>query len=194
MLCIKQAAPCSDSCECSSSVRLNIWQGSDLGWLSSDLIQHYPVQLTTAGLRVLKSQCGLTKYRIKAASLSLPENTHALSSGGTTSRITRSVFSLSLCQYSKHSLVATKKVIPNCPGEMAQKLQRYWIFSTVLYSVLQIPDSMGCQLVYTNWTQWSGWDMETKASSDLYRMSLTINNDVWKYLTYRTISSSASQT
>lgn len=119
MLCIRQAAPCSDSCECSSSVRLNIWQGSDLSWLSSDLIQHYPVQLTTAGLRVLKAQCGLTNYRIKAASPSLPENTHAFSSEGTTSRITLSVFSSSFCQYSKHSLVAAKKVIPNCPGEMA---------------------------------------------------------------------------
>lgn len=56
MLCIKQAAPCSDSSECSSSASLNIWQGSDPAWLPSDLIQHSPVQLTIAGLRILTSR------------------------------------------------------------------------------------------------------------------------------------------
>lgn len=118
MLCIKQAAPCSDSCECSSSVRLNIWQGSDVGWLPSDLIQHSPVQLTIAGLRILKPWW---TRRTSTASKQLPSLSLKIlmHPEGTTSRIMLSVFSSSLCRYSKHSLVAAKEVIPNCPGETA---------------------------------------------------------------------------
>lgn len=120
MLCIKQAAPCSDSCECSSSVRLNIWQGSDVGWLPSALIQHSPVRLTIAGLRILKPWW---TRRTSTESKQLP----SLSLKILMHPDLKAPQAGLCCQYSshrsadnsKHSLVAAKEVIPNGPGEMA---------------------------------------------------------------------------
>lgn len=121
MLCIKQGAPCSDPYKCPSSVRLNIWQRWDPGWLPSDSIQHPPVPLTTAGLRGLRPPwTPRTSTPSKQLCPSLPENTHDPLSEGTTSRINLSAFSSSLYRYSQYSLVASKRVIPNCPGKWPQ--------------------------------------------------------------------------